>query len=71
MATNNYCDVNYFYPAATSVVEYLLAQRGMGGVRDLLSDLGRGNDIDRALEARIGRNQMGLLREWKQWAIRR
>jgi tetratricopeptide (TPR) repeat protein len=71
LATNNYCDVNYFYPAATSLVEYLLAQRGMGGVRDLLSDLGRGNDIDRALQARIGRNQMELLREWKQWAVRR
>lgn len=71
LATNNYCDPSYFYPAATSVVEYLLANRGMGGIRDLLEELGRGSDVDRALGRLTGRNQMELLRDWKHWAVRR
>jgi len=71
LATNNYCDPSYFYPAATSVVEYLLANRGMGGIRDLLDELGRGTNVDGALGKLTGRSQMELLREWKHWAVRR
>jgi tetratricopeptide (TPR) repeat protein len=65
------CDVRYFYPAATSVVEYMLKVRGIGGIRDLLGHLGGGKDIDQALREVTGRDEMGLMNEWQRFMRRR
>jgi hypothetical protein len=65
------CDVRYFYPASTSVVEYILKVRGMGGIRDLLEHLGAGKDIDQALREVTGRDELGLMNEWQQFMRRR
>ncbi len=42
------CDVRLYYPAATSVVDYIIKNRGMGGVKDILTLLGEGYNIDQA-----------------------
>lgn len=63
------CDV--FYPASASVVDYVVQTRGMGGVRDVLSLLGEGRDIDAALERVLGRNEQSVIAEWSRFARRR
>jgi hypothetical protein len=65
------CDVRYFYPAATSLVEYMLENRGMGGIRDLLARLGEGMDLDQALQRVMGRDEMGLIKDWQYFVKRR
>lgn len=65
------CDVRVFYPAATSLVDYMIQVRGMGGVRDLLTALGEGDDIDAALVRVMGRDQAGLIRDWEHFVKRR
>lgn len=65
------CDVRFFYPACASVVEYVLRSRGMGGIRDILSGLGDGLDIDAALEKVLGKDEMGLVNEWQHFVKRR
>jgi tetratricopeptide (TPR) repeat protein len=65
------CDVRYFYAAAASIVEYMLQNRGMGGIRDLLVRLGEGMDIDQALQRVMGRDQMGLVKDWQYFVKRR
>jgi tetratricopeptide (TPR) repeat protein len=65
------CDVRYFYPAATSLLEYMIQSRGIGGIRDILSHLGDGRDIDTALEEVMGRDEMGLIQEWQRFVRRR
>jgi hypothetical protein len=65
------CDVRIFYPAATSLVDYLIQNRGMGGIRDVLESLGEGNDIDAALREVLGRDQRELIRDWEHFVKRR
>lgn len=65
------CDVQLFYPAATSLVEYMIENRGMGGIRDVLTALGEGNDIDRSLRKVMGRDESGLIGEWQHFLKRR
>ena len=65
------CDVRLFYPAAASMVDYMIQKRGMGGIRDLLSALGDGDDIDEALNRVIGYDTSGLVRDWEHFIRRR
>ncbi|HSF15623.1 MAG TPA: peptidase MA family metallohydrolase [Vicinamibacteria bacterium] len=65
------CDVRLFYPASSSIVDYLIRLRGMGGVRDLLGQLGEGDDIDSALRRITGKDQYDLIREWQHFLKRR
>jgi tetratricopeptide (TPR) repeat protein len=65
------CDVQLFYPAATSLVEYMIDNRGMGGIRDLLTALGEGNDIDQSLRKVMGRDESGLIADWQHFVKRR
>jgi hypothetical protein len=65
------CDVRLFYPAATSFVDYLIQMRGVGGIRDVLSALGEGNDIDGSLRKVLGKDEDALIREWEHFVGRR
>jgi hypothetical protein len=65
------CDVTLFYAASASLVAYMLQNRGMGGIRDLFVELGGGMDIDQALEKVVGRDQMGLVKDWQYFVKRR
>ncbi len=65
------CDVRIFYPAAASFVDYLIQLRGVGGIRDVLSSLGEGNDIDGALRRVLGKEESGLIRDWEHFVDRR
>ena len=65
------CDVRIFYPAATSFVDYLIQMRSVGGIRDVLSALGEGNDIDASLRKVLGKDEGALIREWEHFVGRR
>lgn len=65
------CDVRLYYPAATSVVDYIIKNRGMGGIKDILTLLGEGYNIDQALTEVMGRDEMGLMRDWQHFVKRR
>ena len=65
------CDVRLFYPAAASIVDYMIQKRGMGGIRDLLSALGDGDDIDQSLNRVIGYDTSALIRDWEHFIRRR
>jgi hypothetical protein len=61
--------VTGFYLSSLSFVEYLFAQRGQGGVNDLLRGLAAGSgDPFRAV---YGKSRDGLQREWRQDLRRR
>lgn len=61
--------VSGFYLSSLSFVEYLIAQRGQGGVNDLLRGLAAGSgDPFRAV---YGKSREGLQREWLQDLRRR
>jgi hypothetical protein len=45
--------------------------RGVGGIRDVLSALGQGNDIDASLRRVLGKDQGALIREWEHFVSRR
>jgi tetratricopeptide (TPR) repeat protein len=65
------CDVYLFYPAALSLVEYMLQSRSMGGMRDLLARLGEGQNINEALQEVYGKNEVRLMGEWLHFVKRR
>jgi len=65
------CDVRLYYPAATSVVDYIIQNRGMGGIKDLLTLLGEGHSIDQALNKVLGRDELGLINDWQHFVRRR
>jgi tetratricopeptide (TPR) repeat protein len=65
------CDVRIFYAAAISFVDYLIQMRGVGGIRDVLSALGEGNDIDASLRKVLGKDEGALIREWEHFVGRR
>jgi tetratricopeptide (TPR) repeat protein len=65
------CDVRLFYPAAASLVDYLIQMRGVGGIRDVLTSLGEGSDIDKALQRVLGKDEGALIREWEHFVSRR
>jgi tetratricopeptide (TPR) repeat protein len=65
------CDVRAFYAAASSMVDYMVQLRGMGGIRDLLVELGDGGNIDSSLRKVLGKDQLGLIRDWEHFVKRR
>ncbi len=69
--TRTLYDCPVFYPAATSLVNYLVQVRGMGGIRDILESLGEGEDIDRALSRIAGESESSLIRDWERFVRRR
>ena len=64
-------DCRVFYPASASLVDYMIQMRGMGGIRDVLSQLGEGLDIDDALHRVVSRDERGLVRDWEHFVRRR
>jgi tetratricopeptide (TPR) repeat protein len=69
--TQTLYDCPMFYPAATSLVNYLIEVRGMGGIRDILSGLGEGEDIDHALRRTAGETESSLIEDWERFVRRR
>jgi tetratricopeptide (TPR) repeat protein len=65
------CDVRVFYPAAASLVDYMVQNRGMGGLRDVLVGMGEGLSIDESLRKVWGRDQIAVIREWQHFIRRR
>lgn len=65
------CEAGYFYPGAASLVEYIIQNRGMGGIRDILGLLGEGRHIDEALREVTSRDERGLIRDWEHFIRRR
>jgi hypothetical protein len=70
LLTSRY-DCELFYPAAASVVDYMIQLRGMGGVRDVLSRLDENDTIDDALERVYARDERNLIADWKEFVRRR
>ena len=65
------CDPRIFYPAASSMADYVIQQRGMGGIRDILTALGEGEDVDSTLRRIVGHDVQGLIRDWEHFIKRR
>jgi hypothetical protein len=53
-----------FYASSLALVEYLMAQRGQGGINDLLGAMAETGSADQAFERVYGRDFAGLRREW-------
>ncbi len=56
--------VSGFYLAALGFVEYLMAERGQGGINDLLGAMAQTRDVDRAFNEVYGRGYQGCLKAW-------
>lgn len=56
--------VQGFYFEALSFMEYLIAQRGLGGVNDMLHALADSADIDNAFRQTYGQDYAGTQRAW-------
>ena len=55
-----------FYLASLSFVEHLIAQRGMGGMNDLLQAMGETGNVDEAFRQVHGTTLQGSLQAWAQ-----
>ena len=53
------------------MVDYVIQQRGMGGIRDILTALGEGEDVDSMLRRIVGHDVQGLIRDWEHFIKRR
>jgi hypothetical protein len=58
--------VGGYYLAALSFVEYLIAQRGMGGMNDLLKAMGDTGDVDEAFKRAQGRSYAAARSDWTE-----
>lgn len=56
--------VGGYYLAALSFVEHLIAQRGMGGMNDLLRAMGETGDVEEAFKKVQGRSYAAARTEW-------
>jgi tetratricopeptide (TPR) repeat protein len=56
--------VGGFYLGALSFVEYLIAQRGMGGMNDLLKAMGETGSVDEAFKQVQGRSYVAARSDW-------
>jgi hypothetical protein len=56
--------VGGFYLASLSFVEHLAAQRGQGGINDLLAAMAETGNANQAFERVYGKDFAGLQREW-------
>jgi tetratricopeptide (TPR) repeat protein len=64
LAEGRLAGVGGFYMASLSFVEHLHAQRGQGGINDLLEAMARTGSADQAFEEVYGRDGAGLRKEW-------
>jgi hypothetical protein len=71
LADGRLSGVGGFYMAALSFVEHLQAQRGQGGINDLLEQMARTGSVDAAFEEVYGRDAAGVRREWENRLRRR
>jgi hypothetical protein len=55
-----------FYFGALSFVEYLIANRGMGGINDLLKAMGETGNVDEAFRQVHGTTLRGAEQAWEQ-----
>jgi tetratricopeptide (TPR) repeat protein len=55
-----------FYMGALAFVEYLVANRGMGGMNDLLRAMGETGSVDEAFKQVHGSPQQAVQRAWRQ-----
>ena len=55
-----------FYLYALSFVEYLIANRGMGGMNDLLRAMGETGSVDEAFKQVHGQDYRGTKQAWFQ-----
>lgn len=58
--------VDGFYLGALSFVEYLVAQRGMGGMNDLLKGMGQTGSVDEAFKQVHGHTYRAAQQAWRQ-----
>jgi hypothetical protein len=65
------CELDTFYPAAASAVDYLVRFRGTEGLRDVLDGIAGGSSADTALGAAFGKPERELVREWEAYFLRR
>ena len=56
--------VGGYYLASLSFVEHLIAQRGMGGMNDLLKAMGETGDVDEAFKKVEGRSYAAARSDW-------
>jgi hypothetical protein len=49
----------------------MIQMRGVGGLRDVLSSMGEGNDINGSLRRVLGKDEGTLIREWEHFVSRR
>ena len=56
--------VGGYYLAALSFVEHLIAERGMGGMNDLLKAMGETGDVDEAFKKVQGRSYAAARSDW-------
>jgi len=56
--------VGGYYLAALSFVEHLIAQRGMGGMNELLKAMGETGDVDEAFQRVQGRSYATARSDW-------
>jgi hypothetical protein len=54
-----------FYLGALSFIEYLMGNRGQGGMNDLLKALGETANVDESFRRVYGKNYQATTREWK------
>ncbi|HVR72517.1 MAG TPA: hypothetical protein VMT87_16905 [Vicinamibacteria bacterium] len=66
LADGRFGGVYGFYMGALSLVEYLVAHRGMGGMNDLLRTMGETGSVDEAFKQVHGQTYPATQRAWRQ-----
>jgi tetratricopeptide (TPR) repeat protein len=66
LADGRAAGVRGFYMGALSFVEYLVAQRGMGGMNDCLRTMGASGSVDEAFRQTYGRGHTDTRRAWQE-----
>jgi tetratricopeptide (TPR) repeat protein len=66
LAAGRSAGVGGFYAEALSFVEFLIAERGQGGINDLLRAMAETGSVDEAYKQVYGRDHQGSRRAWKE-----
>jgi uncharacterized protein HemY len=66
LADGRFSGVAGFYLAALAYVEHLIAQRGMGGMVELLRAMGESGSVDKAYQQVHGQDQKATRQAWAQ-----
>jgi hypothetical protein len=66
LATGRVRGVSGFYLSALAFVEYLVAQRGMGGINDLLRQMGESGSVDEGFRRVYGQGFQPTVQAWQQ-----